>query len=144
MAPPLRMDLLSTDVRAFLRERYEQWQTTVPWYRRAPEIVEEAPLYLALERLIRELRAKLAEEREARAIAEQGAYEANRRRYRRVCMALALLQNERGPWRSGALLYREGVTREVSCLGCAGLLTKLVTAEEELARLKGATETQES
>lgn len=60
MSAPLTLAALSADVRALLVERYEQWQSSVPWYRKAAAPVEEVPLYVSLERLIREQATELA------------------------------------------------------------------------------------
>jgi hypothetical protein len=79
MGAPLRMGMLSDGVRVRLRERYEQWQATGPWYRRAPEPTEEVSLYLSLERLIREQMGEL-ERAAAFALAQAKRYRAARLR----------------------------------------------------------------
>jgi hypothetical protein len=79
MGAPLRMGMLSDGVRARLRERYEQWQTALPWYRRAPEPTEEVSVYLSLERLIREQTAEL-ERAAAFALAQAKRYRSSRLR----------------------------------------------------------------
>lgn len=52
---------LAADTVAWLRERHPQWQAARPWYRQGPVPVEVVPVYLSLERAIRELRAELAD-----------------------------------------------------------------------------------